>query len=76
MPINKEQALELADKYLLHFQGHMVLRDNITISRKNNKWVINAETIPLTIGEPIEGISFDIDVDSGEFGATITFRVS
>lgn len=72
MPINQEQALELADKYLLHIQGKIVLRENITISKSHEGWRIVAKTTPMIIGMPKEIIQFTIDVDSGEVGVTIT----
>jgi len=72
MTINKEQALELADKWLLGIEGKVVLRDNITISRNHEGWRIVAKTTPLIVGMQTEILQFSIDADTGEIGACIT----
>lgn len=72
MPITKEQALELADKWLLAIEEKVVLKDNITISRNHEGWSIVAKTTPIIAGRQTEIMQFSIDVDTGEVGACIT----
>ncbi len=75
MPINQEQALELADKYLLHDEK-IALRDNISVSRSAKEWRIVAKTTPIILGMETEIITFPIDMETGEVGVTITRAVS
>jgi hypothetical protein len=71
MQITKEQALELADKYLL-YTGNIVLRNNITVSGSAEGWSIVAETTPVILGMQTEIITFSIDVNTGEVGVSVT----
>lgn len=76
MPISREQALELADKWLLHFEGRIVLRDNIAIRKSAEGWSIVARTTPVILGMQTEIMKFSIDANTGEVGVCITFPVS
>jgi len=73
--ITQEQAIELADKYLL-YTGKIALRDNISIGKSVRGWQIVATTTPIILGMPIEISSFPIDIETGEVGAVITAAVS
>lgn len=75
MRITKEQAHELADKYLM-YTGKYALRDNIFVSRNVRGWQILAKTTPMILGMPTEITSFTIDVETGEVGVAITGTVS
>ena len=75
MPITKEQALELADKWLLRFERKVVLRDNMTIWKSNGGWSIRAKTTPIILGMQTEIMRFSIDEETGEVGACITIPV-
>jgi len=75
MPITEEQALELADKYLLH-TGRIALRDNISVSKSAREWQIVAKTTPVISGMQTEITAFPIDAETGEVGASITTTVS
>jgi hypothetical protein len=75
MIITQEQALELADKYLLH-TGRVALRDNISVSKSVEGWRIVAKTIPIILGMNTEMTAFSIDGNTGEVGASITTVVS
>jgi len=75
MPITQEQALELADKYLL-YEEKIALRDNISVSRSAEGWRIVAKTTPIITGMETEITTFSIDVETGEVGASITATVS
>lgn len=71
MTIIREQALELADKYLLH-TGKIALRDNIFVSRGAKGWQIVAKTTPVILGMQTEMTTFPIDAETGEVGVSIT----
>jgi len=75
MPITEEQALELADKYLL-YTGKIALRDNISVSRGARGWQIVAKTTPIILGMQTEITTFPIDAETGEVGVSITTTVS
>ena len=75
MPITQEQALELAEKYLL-YTGKISLRDNISVSRGARGWQIVAKTTPVILGMETEITTFPIDMKTGEVGASITTTVS
>lgn len=75
MPITQEQALELADKYLLS-TGKIALKDNISVSRGARGWQIVAKTTPAILGMQTEITAFPIDEETGEVGASITTTVS
>ena len=75
MPITQEQALELADKYLL-YTGKIALRDNISVSKGARGWQIVAKTTPVILGMPTEITTFPIDMETGEVGVSITTTVS
>lgn len=75
MPITKEQALELADKWLLKFEGKAVLRDNMTIWKSNEGWSIRAKTTPIILGMQTEIMRFSIDEETGEVGVCTTIPV-
>jgi len=75
MPITQEQALELADKYLL-YSGKIALRDNISVSRGARGWQIVAKTTPVILGMKTEITTFPIDAETGEVGVSITTTVS
>ena len=72
--ITKEQALELADKYLLH-TGKVALRDNISVGKSSEGWRIVAKTTPIISGLYTEMTAFSIDAKTGEVGASITMVV-
>ena len=74
MPITQEQALELADKYLL-YSTKFALKDNISVSRVARGWRIVAKTTPVIFGMQIEITTFTIDAETGEVGASITIPV-
>lgn len=71
MPITQEQALELADKYLL-WSEKFALRDNISVSRSARGWQIVAKTTPVILGMQTETTTFRIDAETGEVGVSIT----
>ena len=71
MPITKEQALEIADKYIFH-TGKFALRDNISVRKSARGWVILAKTTPVILGMPTEKMTFTIDMETGEVGVSIT----
>jgi len=71
MPITQEQALELADKYLLYSEK-IALRDNISVSRGARGWRIVAKTTPVILGMPTEITTFPIDMETGEVGVSLT----
>jgi len=73
--ITKEQALELADKWLLKFEGKVVLRDNMTIWKSDEGWSIRAKTTPVILGMRTEIMRFSIDVETGEVGVCVTVPV-
>jgi hypothetical protein len=73
--ITKEQALELADKWLLAFEKEVVLRDNMTIWKSDEGWSIRAITTPIILGMQTEILQFSIDAETGEVGVCITFPV-
>jgi hypothetical protein len=73
--ITREQALELADKYLL-YTGRIALKDDISVSRSVRGWQIIAKTTPIILGMETEITSFPIDMKTGEVGASITQTVS
>lgn len=76
MPITKEQAIELADKYL-QYTGKVALRDNIVVISKNSRgWMITAKTTPIILGMDTEVSTFSVDAETGEIGASITAPVS
>ena len=69
--ITREQALELADKYLLH-TGRIALKDDISVSKSVRGWQIVAKTTPIISGDETEITSFSIDMKTGEVGVSIT----
>jgi hypothetical protein len=69
--ITREQALELADKYLLS-TGRIALKDDISVSRSVRGWQIVAKTTPIILGTETEITSFPIDMKTGEVGVSIT----
>ena len=69
--ITQEQAIELADKYLL-FSNKIALRDNISVRKVIRGWEIMAITIPIIEGKETELMTFSIDMVTGEVGAGIT----
>ncbi|MCW4023342.1 MAG: hypothetical protein NWF02_09310 [Candidatus Bathyarchaeota archaeon] len=71
MQITKEQALELAEKYLL-YTAKIALRDNISVSENVTEWQIHAKTTPIITGMRTEIMKFSIDKKTGEVGAVIT----
>jgi len=71
MPITKEQALEIADKYIFQ-TGRFALRDNISVRKSAREWVILAKTTPVILGMPTEITTFPIDMETGEVGVSIT----
>ena len=76
MAITKEQAQELADKYLLYI-GQVALRDNIKVSegyeRSRKVWkIIVAKTTPIIAGMQTESHIFSIDADTGEVGVVMS----
>lgn len=73
--ITKEQALELADKWLLSVENKVVLRDNMIIWKSGNEWNISAKTTPIILGRQTEILKFSIDAETGEVGACITFPI-
>ena len=73
--ITQEQAIELADKYLLH-TGRVALRDNISVIKSDKEWRIVAKTTPIILGMDTEMTAFSIDAKTGEVGASITIVVS
>jgi hypothetical protein len=73
MPITQEQALELADKYLLYTE-RIALRDNISVSRSAKEWRIVAKTTPIILGMETEITTFPIDMETGEVGVSITTK--
>ena len=73
--ITKEQALELADKWLLAFEREVVLRDNMTIWKSDEGWSIRAKTTPIILGMRPEILLFSIDAETGEVGVCVTFPV-
>lgn len=75
IPITQEQALELADKYLL-YMGKFTLKDNISVSRVTRGWQIVAKTTPVILGMQIEITTFSINAETGEVGVSITSPVS
>ena len=75
MVITQVQALELADKYLLH-TGRVALRDNISASKSVDGWRIIAKTTPIILGMDMEMTAFSINAKTGEVGASITMVVS
>ena len=75
IPITQEQALELADKYLL-YTGKFALKDNISVSRVARGWQIVAKTTPVILGMQIEITTFTINAETGEVGVSITGPVS
>jgi hypothetical protein len=68
MIITQEQALELADKYLLN-TGRVALRDNISVSKSVEGWRIFAKTTPIILGMDTEMTSFSIDGNTAEDGS-------
>lgn len=76
MPITQEQALELADKWLLGFEGKVVLRDNMNISKSAEGWRIVAKTTPIITGMETEIMTFSINAETGEVGVSMTITVS
>jgi len=75
MSITKEQALELADKWLLKFEGKVVLRDNMNINKSAEGWRITARTIPIILGMETEIMNFSINAETGEIGVCLTIAV-
>ena len=75
MPITKEQALEIADKYLF-YTGKIVLRDNISVRKSARGWEILPKTTPIILGMPTEITTFPIDTETGEVGVSITQTAS
>jgi hypothetical protein len=75
MSITKEQALELADKWLLCFEGKVVLRDNMNIIKSAEGWRITAKTTPIILGMETEIMNFSINAETGEIGVCLTIAV-
>ena len=73
--ITREQALELADKYLL-YTGRIALKDDISVSRSVRGWQIVAKTTPIISGWETEITSFPIDMKTGEVGVSITVSIT
>ena len=71
MPITKEQALELADKYFI-YTGKFILKDNISVRKSDRGWQIVAKTTPAILGMQTEITTFTIDSETGEVGVSIT----
>lgn len=71
IPITQEQALELADKYLLYTEK-FALKDNISVSRVARGWQIVAKTTPVILGMQTEITKFTINAETGEVGVSIT----
>jgi hypothetical protein len=71
--ITKEQAKELADKYL-SYTGKVALRDNILVVNKDAKgWIITAKTTPIILGMDTEVCNFSINAETGEVGVSIDY---
>ena len=74
MPITQEQALEIADKYIL-YEGKFALRDNILVRKSaygRREWEILAKTTPVILGMSTEITTFPIDMETGEVGVSVT----
>ena len=75
MPITREQAIELADKYFLQM-GSYVLKDNISVSKSDRGWEIVGISTPAILGMQTEVSKFDINMETGEIGAVITTTIT
>ena len=73
--ITKEQALELADKWLLKLESKVVLRDNMTVWKSDEGWIIRAKTTPIILGMQIEIMRFSINEKTGEVGVCVTVPI-
>ena len=71
MPINREHALEIADKYLL-YSGYIVLKETIEVNRIPQGWSITAKSIPMISSAFKETINFTIDGVTGVVDAVVT----
>src|SRR5665647_3009893 len=71
MIITKEQAIEIADKYLVYNEKY-ALKDNISVTDGVKGWEIVAITTPIISGMKTEIEKFDIDRETGEVGASIS----
>jgi len=71
LPINQEQALEIADKYLT-YSGHIVLKEKIAVTRTPQGWNITAKPIPMISSIPKEIINFIIDGITGVVDTVVT----
>jgi hypothetical protein len=69
--ITQEQALEIADKYLVYC-GKFALKNNISVRLSCRGWEIIAITTPIILGMKTEIENFHIDMKTGEVGASIT----
>jgi len=74
MGISEQEAKELAEKYLSVELHHIVLRQNIKVTKSGDKWNIEAITTPVTIGDRKERIKFTIE-EYGRVGAVGTSTV-
>lgn len=72
MPITKEQALEIAQYYILYVDEKFALKNNISVSESKEGWAIRAITTPVMLGQQTETMDFTIDANTGEVGVCIS----
>jgi hypothetical protein len=70
--ITKEQAIEIADKYLFLYCGKTALKDNISATKGAKGWAILAITTPIISGQETYIENFEIDMETGEVGVVIS----
>lgn len=75
MTITQEQALELAEKYILQALRRIVLKENISVSRSHEGWAIVAKTTPMAVEMPTERIEFTIDAETGIRVGSCVFKI-
>ncbi len=78
MIVNKDQALELAEKFLMVQLKRVVQRENIKVTSNALllpspilRWDVTAETTPMISGQPKEIIEFQIRCDGRVHGWTV-----
>ncbi len=71
MIVNKDQALELAEKFLMVQLNRVVQRENIKVTNCGIDWDVTVETTPMISGQPKEIIEFQIRCDGRVHGWTV-----